>query len=93
MVHLLEASFRPAEGLLGSIQADFFLPSIALDFMHICHALDNGFLNPFVHLVCILIESVTAKDIAAGKRWWCPSPRMFSYSWIVCPLGIPPGCV
>ena len=93
MVHLLEASFRPAEVLLGSIQADFFLPSIALDFMHICHALDNGFLNPFVHLVCILIESVTAKDIAAGKRWWCRSPSMFSYSWIVCPLGVPPGCV
>jgi hypothetical protein len=68
MVYLLEASFRPAEVLPGSIQADFFLPSIALDFMHICHALDNGFLNPFVHLVFILIESVTAKDIAAGNQ-------------------------
>ena len=55
MVHLLEASFRPAEVLPGSIQADFFLPSIALDFMHVRHASGDGFVNPFVHPVFILI--------------------------------------
>jgi hypothetical protein len=36
--------------------------------MHICHALDNGFRKPFVHLVFILIESVTAKDFAADNQ-------------------------
>ena len=34
----------------GSIQADFFLPGIALDFMHVRHALADGFPNPFVQL-------------------------------------------
>ena len=43
VLHLLEAGFRPAVVLLGSIQADFFLPRIALDFMHVCHALDDSF--------------------------------------------------
>ena len=52
----------------GSVEADFFLPSIALNFMHVCHALGNSFLNPFVHFIFILIESVTAKDIAAGNQ-------------------------
>ena len=62
----------------GSVQADFFLTSIALDFMYVRHALDDGFLNPFVHLVFILIEPVTTKDVATSKRWWCGSPRVFS---------------
>src|SRR6059058_5478135 len=74
----------------GAVQADFFLPSIVLDFMHIRYALDDGFLNPFVHLVFILIEPITAKDIATSKRWWCRSPRVFSDRGIVCTLGIPP---
>src|SRR5258708_23227926 len=77
----------------GSVQADFFLPSIALDFMYVCDAFDDGFLNPFVHLVFILIEAITAKDDATSKRWWCRSPRVFSDSWIVRTLGIPPGSI
>src|SRR6266566_6587083 len=77
----------------GSVQADLFLPSKALDFMHIRYALDDGFLNPFVHLVFILIEPITAKDVATSKRWWGRSPRVFSDRWIVRTLGIPPGSI
>src|SRR5437588_12767373 len=75
----------------GSVQADFLLPSIPLDFMHVRYALDDDFLNPFVHLVFILIEPITAKDVATSKRWWCRSPYVFSDHWIVRTLGIPPG--
>src|SRR6266705_4426964 len=77
----------------GSVQADFFLTSIALDFMYVCDTFGDGFLNPFVHLVFILIEPITAKDVATSKRWWCRSPRVFSDSWIVRTLGIPPGSI
>src|SRR6266566_6121777 len=77
----------------GAVQADFFLPSIALDFMHVRYALDDGFLNPCIHLVFILIESITAKDVATSKRWWCRSSRVFSDRWIVRTLGIPPGSI
>ena len=63
---------------LGSVQADLFLSGIAVDFMHVCHTLDDSFVNPFVHLVFILIEPVTTKDVATSKRWWCGSPRVFS---------------
>jgi hypothetical protein len=77
----------------GSVQADFFLSSIALDFMHVRYALDDGLLNPSVHLVFILIEPVTAKDVATSKWWWCRSARVFSDRWIVCTLGIPPGSI
>src|SRR6266568_3479981 len=77
----------------GSVQADFFLPGIVLDFMHVRYALDYGFLNPFVHLIFILIEPITAKDVAMSKRWWCRSSRVFSDRWIVRTLGIPPGSI
>src|SRR2546422_8543083 len=77
----------------GSVQADFFLPSIALDCMYVRYALDDGLLNPFVHLVFILIEPITTKDVATSKRWWCRSPRVFSDRWIICTLGIPPGSI
>src|ERR1700694_3554836 len=77
----------------GSVQADFFLSSIVLDFMHVRYALDYGFLNPFVHLVFILIESVTAKDVAASKRWWCNSTEVFLCVRIIWSQHIPPrGC-
>src|SRR5260221_2959875 len=74
----------------GSVQADFFLPSIALDFMYICHALDDGFLNPFIHFIFILIEAVTAKDVAARKRWWCDFTEVFLCVWIIWSQHIPP---
>src|SRR6266700_7131836 len=77
----------------GSVQADFFLPGITLDFMHIRYALDDGLLNPFVHLVFILIEPITAKDVATSKGWRCRSARVFSDRWIVRTLGIPPGSI
>ncbi len=54
----------------GSVQADLFLPSIVLDFMHVCHALTNGFPDPFVHFIFILVEPITAKNVAASKLWW-----------------------
>src|SRR5260221_6396433 len=74
----------------GSVQADFFLPSIALDFMHVRCALDYGFLNPFVHLVFILIEPITAKDVATSKRWWCDFTEVFLCVWIIGSQHIPP---
>src|SRR5260370_17454741 len=74
----------------GSVQADFFLPSIALDFMHVRYALDDGFLNPFVHLVFILIEPITAKDVATSKRWWCDFTEVFLCVWIIWSQHIPP---
>src|SRR6266496_3776415 len=80
-------------GLRLRVQADFFLTSIALDFMYVCDAFSDGFLNPFVHFVFILIEPITAKDVATSKRWWCRSPRVFSNRWIVRALGIPPGSI
>ena len=52
----------------GSVQADLFLSGIAVDFMHVCYTLVDGFLDPFVHLIFILVEPVTAKDVAASKR-------------------------
>ncbi len=76
---------------LGPVQADFFLPGVALDFMHIRQAPADGFPNPLVHLVFILIEPITAKDVAARKRWWCRSARVFADRRIVGTLGIPPG--
>ena len=57
MGHLLVNRLHPAAVPLSSIQTDFFLPGIALDFMHVCHALDDGFLNPFIHFIFILIEN------------------------------------
>src|SRR5260221_7428187 len=74
----------------GSVQADFFLPSIVLDFMYVCHALDYGFLNPFIHFIFILIESVTAKDVAASKRWWCDCTEVCLCVWIMWSQHIPP---
>ena len=91
MIHLLAGRFHPAEVRSGSIQLDFFLPGIAMDFMHIGHALDDSFMYPFVHLVLILIEAITAKDIAAGKRRWCDFTYVFLCLWIIWSQYIPPG--
>src|SRR5256885_14233420 len=91
MGHLLVNSLQPAEVPLSSIQTDFFLPGIALDFMHVCHALDDGFPNPFVHLIFILIEPITAEDIATSKRWWCDCTEVFLCVRIIWSQHIPPG--
>jgi hypothetical protein len=56
MLLLLLSSLHPTEVSSmdsGSVQADLFLPGIAMDFMHVCHALDDGFLDPFVHFIFI----------------------------------------
>src|SRR5258708_8782031 len=74
----------------GSVQADLFLPSIALDLMHVCPALEDGFMNPFVHFIFILIESVTAKDVAASKRWWCNCTEVFLCVRLMWSQHIPP---
>jgi hypothetical protein len=77
----------------GAVQADLLLPSISLDFMHVRYALEDGFLNPFVHLIFILIEPITAKDVAVSKRWGCHSAHVFADGWIVPTLGVPPGSI
>src|SRR5260221_1752087 len=58
--------------------------------MHICHALEDGFLNPFVHLVFILIEPITAEDIATSKRWRCNCTEVFLCVRIIWSQHIPP---
>ena len=74
-----------------SVQADFFLPSITMDFMHICQAFCDGLVNPFVHFIFILIEPVTAKDAAASKRWRGDFSEVFLRSWIRSSQRVPPG--
>src|SRR5260370_11400576 len=74
----------------GTVEADFFLSSIVMDFMNVGHAFGNGFLNPFVHLVFILIEIITAKYITACKRRGSCSLCAFSYGLVICSLCVPP---
>ena len=81
------------EATSGSVQADFFLPGIPMDLMDIRDALEDGFLNPFVHLVFVLIEPIAAKDVAASKGWRCHSPRVCSDGWVICSLRVPPGSI
>ena len=61
-----------------------------MDFMHVRHALDYGFLNPFLHLVFILIEPITAKDVATSKRWWGDFTEVLLCVWIIWSQHIPP---
>src|SRR5439155_11694528 len=74
----------------GSVQVDFFLSSIALDFLHVCHAFTDGFPNPFVHFIFILVEPVTAKDVATSKRWWGDFAEVCLCVWIMWSQDIPP---
>jgi hypothetical protein len=67
----------------GSLQADFFLPSIALDFIHVRHALADGFPNPFVQLIFILIRPITAKDVVTSKRRLGDCTEVCLYVWIM----------
>lgn len=48
----------------------FFLSGIAPDFARIAHSFDACFLNPLVHFILVLIESVAAKDVPPSKRRW-----------------------
>src|SRR6266704_3067264 len=59
--------------------------------MHVGYALGDGFLNPFVHFIFILIEPVTAKDVAARKRWWCNGTEVCLCVRIMWSRHIPPG--
>src|SRR5579859_462091 len=73
------------------MNADFFLTSILMDFSRIGHALSDSFLNPFIHLILILKESVTTKDVSTCKRGWGHVDEAFSHGWIVCRPCAPPG--
>src|SRR5712691_4315333 len=55
---------NPNSQLSGAVDADFFVTGIVPDFTRVCYAFGPCFLSPFVHLVLILKEPVTAKDIA-----------------------------
>src|SRR5256885_927465 len=59
--------------------------------MDVCHTLADGFLYPFVHLIFILIEPVTAKDVATSKRWWCDGTEIRLCVCIMWSRHIPPG--
>ena len=54
--------------LSGAVDADFFVTGIVPDFTRVCYAFGPCFLSPFVHLVLILKEPVTAKDVTACER-------------------------
>ena len=73
------------------MDADFFVTGIGPNFARICYAFSPCFLSPFVHLVLILKEPVTAKDLAACKRGRCAVYEMVSYGWVIGLLCVPPG--
>ena len=50
------------------MQSRFFLPGIAPDIARITQALAVRFLEPLVQFILVLVEPVTAKDIAPRKR-------------------------
>jgi hypothetical protein len=50
------------------MKSRFFLPGIAPDFARSAHSFAVSFLEPLVHFILILIESVAAKDIPPRKR-------------------------
>ena len=58
------------------MKSRFFLPGIAPDFARIAHSFAVRFLEPLVHFILILIESVAAKDIPPRKRSWARFPAM-----------------
>src|SRR5258708_17672399 len=62
------APITPNSQLSGAVDADFFVTGIVPDFTTVCYAFGPCFLSPFVHLVLILKEPVTAKNVAACKR-------------------------
>jgi len=78
-------------GWLCFVKADFFLTSILVDLSRSGHALIYGFLNPFIDLILILKESVTAKDIPTCKGYWGHVEQACSHRWIVCLSCAPPG--
>src|SRR5258708_22262688 len=75
----------------GCVQADLFLSGIALDFLHVRYALGDGFLDPFVRLIFILVEPVTANDVAASTRWRGDFSEVFLCIWIRSSQRVPPG--
>ncbi len=52
------------------MKSSFFLSGIVPDFARIAHSFDACFLDPLIHFILILIESVATKDITPGKRSW-----------------------
>ncbi len=54
--------------LLASVDADFFLASIAENFAGVCNSSGSCFLRPGAHFIFILVETIAAKDVALLKR-------------------------
>src|SRR5947199_6992516 len=77
--------------LSGTMDADFFITGIVPNFARVCYAFSPCFLSPFVHLVLILEQPVTAKDIVACKRGWCAFYEIVSHGWVIGLWCMPPG--
>ena len=77
---------------LSSMNADFFLTSIAPDFCGIGDSLISCFLHPGTHFILILIEAVPTKYFALGESSWCCLYESLSNLWIICLFSIPPRC-
>jgi hypothetical protein len=58
--------------------------------MYIRHTYVDGFPNPFVQLIFILIEPVTAKDVVTSKCWWGDCREVCLCVWIMWSRRIPP---
>ncbi len=52
---------------LASVDADFFLASIAENFSRVCNSPGSCFLRPGAHFIFILVEPVAAKDVTLYK--------------------------
>ena len=79
--------------LLPSMSADFLLPGIAPGCAGVGYPLSPCFLDPGTHFILVLVEPVATKDLAPGER---PRRRLHEPlpdPWIICALGMPPGCL
>jgi hypothetical protein len=77
---LLYSSYEMAIGRLGrvvgysllcsaSMEADFFLTSIAEDFSRVCYSFGSCFLGPSAHFIFILVEPVATKNMTLLKGY------------------------
>jgi hypothetical protein len=64
------------------MKSRFFLSGIAPDFARIVHSFAARFLDPLVHFILILIESLAAKDIPPRKRRWGRFHAMLEYDGV-----------
>ena len=78
--------------LLPTMNADFFLSSVAPNIAGVRDPLSPCFLNPGTHFILVLIEPVAAKDLAPCESLRCRLYEPLQDIWIICSFGMPPWC-